>query len=59
MQRRFTRMVPGMRGLDYKETGEAEVDVPRRKKKPCGFDRNVQDLEKSIRHSMELVFPCG
>ena len=60
VQRRFTRMVPGLRGLDYERRLERlKLMSLEGKKKPFGSNRNVQDLEGRIRHSMELVFPCG
>ena len=42
---------------DWRE--RLKFDVPRGNKKPFGSNRNVQDIERRIRHSMELVFPCG
>ena len=61
VQRRFTRMVPGLRGLDYERRLERLklMSLEERRNRSIGSNRNVQDLEGRIRHSMELVFPCG
>ncbi len=49
VQRRATKMLPGIRDLAYAATLEAEATNPSLPPTVRGYDRNVQNLERQVR----------
>ena len=63
VQHRFTRMVPGMMGLEYGERlerlGLMTLEERRNRSDLVRFGQAVQNLQRIVYHSMEYILPCG